>query len=74
MHPMFSFLNIVFKHPVELMNLFTQISILNASYYLVILLPYYLFRLYTAIIGCLLFLHSIAKLRIACERDASRLK
>jgi hypothetical protein len=52
---MFSFPNIVFKHPVALIYIyFPYISVLNATYYLVTLLPNYMFWPYTAIIRCLL--------------------
>jgi hypothetical protein len=43
-------INIVFKHPVALIYHFTYISVLNATYYVVTLLPHYIVRLYTAII------------------------
>jgi hypothetical protein len=40
------FLNIVFKHPVALIYLlYTYISVLNETYYLVTLLPHYMLRL-----------------------------
>jgi hypothetical protein len=46
--------NSVFKHPVVLIYLLhTYISVLNATYYLVTLLPHYMFSPHMAIIRCL---------------------
>jgi hypothetical protein len=45
--------NIVFKHPIALIYLlYTYISVLNTTYYLVTLLPHDMFQPYTAIIRC----------------------
>jgi hypothetical protein len=79
MHPVFSFLNIVFKQPVALIYYLFHIYFrVNCNLLCSHSFPNYMVRLYTAIIRCLTILrkllHCISKFRIACERNFPWLK